>query len=133
VHVVEHDEQAALLGPALEERDDRLEHAQLRLSRVAGLRGRSAVPKLRKQLRQLGGHRPEPSPHLGEILLAELVPDRFYERQIGKRELNLGAAPPQHTAAQLAGAPCELVGEPCLADSRLAGHEDEASVASVGG
>jgi hypothetical protein len=132
VDVVEHEQQPTITRPLLEQRDDRLEHAQLRLRRVARRRGRSAVPELREQLRQLRGHRPQAFPHLGEILRTELVPDRFYERQVGKRELNLGAASPQHAAAQLVGAACELVGEPRLADSGLPGHQDEASVTSIG-
>jgi hypothetical protein len=66
-------------------------------------------------------------------MLAELVPDRFDERQVRKRELHFRAAPPEHAAAELARAPCQLGGETRLADARLAGDEYEASVASVGG
>ncbi len=66
-------------------------------------------------------------------MLAELVPDRLDERQVGKRELHLRAAPPEHVAAQLARAPGELGGEPGLADSGLTGYEDEAPVAPIGG
>jgi hypothetical protein len=93
----------------------------------------SAVPELRKQLAQLRSHLAEVRAHECEVLLIEVVADRFDERQVGKRELDLRAAPPQDVAAQLARAPGELGRQPGLADARLAGYENEASVAPIGG
>ena len=133
VNVVENDEQPTLARPELEERDDRLEHAQLRLRWISHRRRLSAVAELRKQLPQLPGHLPELGAQEREVMLAELVPDRLDERQVRKRELHFRAAPPEHAAAELSRASCQLGGEARLADARLPGHEHEAPVAPVGG
>jgi hypothetical protein len=57
VNVVENEEQATGTGPGLEERDDRLEEAQLRLGGIAPGRGWRTVGEPGKQLRQLCGQR----------------------------------------------------------------------------
>jgi hypothetical protein len=66
-------------------------------------------------------------------MVSELVSDRLDEGQVRKRQLRLRATPPQRAVPQLARPASQLDGETCLADPGLPGHEDESSVASVGG
>jgi hypothetical protein len=131
VDVVEDEEKAAVARPQLEERYDRLEEAQLGLARVARGGRRRAICKLRKQLGQLAGRRTQIGAHEGRVLRGEVLPYRLDERQVGKRELCLRAAPPQDVAAQLARSPSQLRGEPSLADPCLAGEQNETSLAPI--
>lgn len=80
---------------------------------------------------ELAGRRAQRGSYDGRVLVAELVPDGLDERQVGKRELRLGAAPPQDIAAQLARPPRQLGGEAGLADTGFPGQKDEPSVAPV--
>ena len=131
VDVVEHEEQSAIARPQLEQRHDRLEEPQLGLGGIAGGCRRGAGRELRKQLCQLLGRRPELGSYVGRVPFAEVVSDRFDERQERKDELGIRAAAPQDVAAELPRAFAQLRRETGLSDSRLAGEQDETAVASI--
>ena len=121
VDVVDDDEQRLRPRPELEQRYDGFEQTHLGLGRVAaGRGGRQSVAELGEDLAELSGHRAELGAHGGDVLLVEAVADRLDERQVGERKLGFGAAAPQHPAAELAGAPLELVRQPGLADAGFA-------------
>ena len=131
VDVVEHEEQASILGPQLQQRHDRLEEPQLRLGGIALRRAGWAVRELREELCQLAGRGPERRAERSRILVGEVVADRLDERQVRERELRLGAAAPEDVAAELAGPARQLGREPRLADPGLTGEQREAAVPPV--
>ena len=131
MHVVEHEEQAAILCPELQQRDDRFEEAQLCLGGVAFGRGRRALGQLREELGQLVGRRPQGRAQGGRILLVQVFSDGLDERQVGEGELRLRAAAPEDVAAELAGPARELGREPRLADPGLTGEQGETAVPPV--
>jgi hypothetical protein len=131
VDVVEHEEQAAIARPQLEQCHDRLEEPQLGLGGIAYRCRRGAGRELRKQLCQLLGRRAELRSYHGRIPFAEVVSDRFDERQEGKDELGVRAAAPQDVKTELARPFAQLRGETRLADPCLAGEQDEAAVAAI--
>ena len=84
VDVVEHEEQAAILCPELQQCDHRFEEAQLCLGGVAFGRARRALRQLREELGQLVGRRPEGRAQGRPILLVQVLSDGLDEGQVGR-------------------------------------------------
>ena len=84
--------------------------------------------ELREQLPQLRGHGSQSRTHNLEILLAEVVAQRFHERQVGQRKLRVGAASPENVAAQLPCTSSQFRREPGLSYPGLACQENEAGL-----
>ena len=80
MHVVENDEQGLGARPQLQQRDDRLEEAHLRLSRIAAGGRRRPLTELRKDLAQLCRHRTELGADERGFVIAEAAPDRLDKR-----------------------------------------------------
>jgi hypothetical protein len=131
--VLHDEEQSPLARGQGEQCDHRLEQAQLRLRLVGALGGRRAGVELRKQVGQLASRRAEPDAELGRVVRGEVVADSLHERQIGQRQLRLGAASPHDLAAELSCPTGKLRREPRLAHPRFSGQQQEAALASVRG
>ena len=131
VHVFEDEQHAPLAGLEREERDHRLEQTQPRLAGIADRSRRLPVAELREELRELARGGTEPLDDARRVVARQVVADSLDEREVRERELGLGAASPQDDAAELARAAPEHRREARLADSRLAGEQDEAAIPPV--
>jgi hypothetical protein len=101
------------------------------LLRIARRRRRRALRELRKKLGKLAGCRAEIGAHDSRVLRAEVLAHGLDERQVGKGELRVRAAPPQGLAAQLVRPARQLSGEAGLSDPCLAVEQDETSLAPI--
>jgi hypothetical protein len=113
------------------QRHHRLEEPKLSLCRVANRLGHFVCGELGEQLRQLATSGAERARYPLCALKGDVVAERLYERQVGKRKLGFATRPPQHGPAEPPGSLGELARQPRLADACLTAQRYKAALAAV--
>ena len=131
MNVLDHQQEAPLGCGDRQERNDRLEEAQLRLSGVVRRVGATGA-ELREELRELRAGGPEALRERLGVLSGQVVADRLHERQVRQGELRLAADPAQHDGPEAPGLICELIREPRLPDAGLAREDDHPALPPPG-
>ena len=132
VQVVEHEHERLHDRDPLQERRHGVEQAEARaLGAGRGVRREVGehVPQLRQQLGDVGCAQPELPAQRRGLGLAHVRAQRLHPRPVGGRASGLPAAADQDQRAACPRTRGELLGEPALADARLADEQEQPSAA----
>ena len=133
MHVLEDQQQAAVVGDHPQQPHHRLEEAQLRLARIAHWGRRLVDTKLWEQLRELAPGRAERFANPRRVLGCYVVAQRLDHSEIGNRQLGFATRPPKHRPAQAVRPIDKLARQPRLAHAGLTSKRDQPAVAAMGG
>ena len=135
VQVVEHQHERLRVRDALQERGQGVEQPEARALGLGRRRRRQVgddVAQLRQQLGEVRRPGPELRPQRGGLGRADVGAQRLHPRPVGGRAAGLPAAADEHQRAARSRPRGELLGQPALADARLADEQEQAPAAGEG-